>query len=314
MIFDAMTIGEIFNLPQIRPLQGQMISSAQPFFSPEDLTLTLSEFQKNKQPTWNAEDMTYGLSRLVTLADRGVETGHPAGNILYLPADERKTDTYAVLLSGGAYGAVCTMVESLPVAARLNELGMDCWCLNYRTATQQSFVGGLLPAPLEDLAQALREIGCPERPYVVGGFSAGGHVAALWGTAHLGARHYGLPQPKALLLAYPLLTMNNLPDSPIKKYMCSGMFGATYTQEDIDKYDVNLHLDENYPKSFLVRCQDDTTVPAKDGDDFLARLTRFGISHQEKRGKIGGHGFGLGSATDVPNWVEKAFAFTEGAV
>ncbi len=311
MILPTMTIGEIFNLPQIRPLQGQMISAAQPFFSPEDLTLTLSEYQAQKQPTWNAADMAYGLNRLVTLVDRGVEVGHPAGNLLYLPADERKTDTYAVLLSGGAYGAVCTMAESLPVAASLNELGMDCWCLNYRTATQQSFYKGLLPEPLEDLAHAIRDIGLPHRPYVVGGFSAGGHVAALWGTAHLGARHYDLPQPKALLLAYPLLTMNNLPDRPMKKYMCTGMFGAAYTQEDIDNYDVNLHLDENYPKSFLVRCQDDTTISSKDGDDFLAGLK---AAHAEALGKTGGHGFGLGSATDVAGWAEKAFAFTEGTI
>lgn len=78
--------------------------------------------------------------------------------LTYLPAQKRTEDYCIILLAGGAYGAVCTMVESLPVAAKFNELGIDCFCLNYETATPDSFEKGLLPAPLDDLAKSCKLI------------------------------------------------------------------------------------------------------------------------------------------------------------
>ena len=47
--------------------------------------------------------------------------------LTFLPAQKRTEDYCIILLAGGAYGAVCTMVESLPVAAKFNESGIDCF-------------------------------------------------------------------------------------------------------------------------------------------------------------------------------------------
>lgn len=156
-----------------------------------------------------------------------------------MPAQKRTEDYCIILLAGGAYGAVCTMVESLPVAAKFNELGIDCFCLNYETATPDSFEKGLLPAPLDDLAKSCKLIFETDKfdykTYCVCGFSAGGHIASLWGTNIIGAKKYNLPLPKALLLVYPLITMENVKDGPIKRYMCAGMFGKDC---DLEKYEV----------------------------------------------------------------------------
>lgn len=264
--------------------------------------------------------MLYGLRRLeapytVCSVYDGDDPRLSSVKLTWLPAREKKHDTFFILLAGGAYGAVCTMVESLPAAAKLNELGYSCFCLNYRTAVPESFARGLMPQPLDDLAAAWRyirghadEFGVDPQDYAVSGFSAGGHTASLWGTTQLGARAYGLPQPKCLILGYPLITMENVPEGPVKNYMCAGMFGAGFTQKDIRRYDASRHIDAGYPPVFLVRALDDPTVSKKDGDGMKMAL---GEKCRIFEAKTGGHGFGLGSATPLCGWVEAAAHWME---
>ena len=310
--------------------KGHLIAGGN-FFSGESGELTLLELQ-GKNSTWYADDILYGLERLQQIAQRGGQFVYPVyspeeieqtprlGNVqlIYLPAKQKLHHTYAILLAGGAYGAVCTMVESLPVAAKLNELGVSCFCLNYRTAVQESFVNGLLPEPMDDLAAACKYIrqnqeifGVNAENYIVGGFSAGGHVASLWGTAHLGARKYGVMQPRMLMLAYPLITMENVPDGPMKNMMCAGMFGAKFTLDDIRRHDAGRHIDAEYPKVYLAHSIDDSTVSLNDANHFTAAMDAAGVPYRLEQAQSGGHGFGLGTATPLNGWVERAVTFLD---
>lgn len=320
---------DVASAPELAQARGQLISGGVDWFSGEGGELTLEELQR-RNPTWNHRDMIYGLKRLqevsgmvdryvypvytVEEAERDPHLGQV--HLIHLPAGRRRNGLYAILLAGGAYGAVCTMVESLPVAAKLNELGITSFCLNYRTAVQESFVTGLMPKPLDDLAAAWRLIhsqqgvfGVNAADYIVGGFSAGGHTAALWGTPHLGFRKYGIPAPKMLLLAYPLISMENLKPGPVTDYISLGLFGAGHTGEDIRRYAAHLHVDADYPRVYLVQSMDDDTVPPKDSDDLWLALERAGVLFRMERPASGGHGFGLGSATPANGWVERALAF-----
>ncbi len=310
-------LSELYHAESLKPIQDCLISGGH--FFEENGSLTLAEVQK-QNPTWFTGDMLYGLQRLeapyTVCSVYGEDDPHLSPvKLTWLPAQEKKQDTFVILLAGGAYGAVCTMVESLPAAARLNELGYSCFCLNYRTAVQESFVHGLMPQPLDDLAAAWRyirdhagEFGVDPKNYAVSGFSAGGHTASLWGTAHLGARKYGVPQPKCLLLGYPLITMEHVPEGPVKQYMCTGMFGMGYTDEAIHKYDAGRNIDVCYPPVFLVRALDDPTVSQKDGDGMRAAL---GEKCCILQAETGGHGFGLGSTTPLNGWVEAAAQWME---
>lgn len=264
MVFTENTrLQEICQAEHLLPIRDCLISGGR--FFEENGLLTLAQLQE-RSPTWNAKDLLYGLRRLeepykVCSVYGGEDPRMAAVKLTWLPAREKKHETFVILLAGGAYGAVCTMAESLPVAARLNELGYSCFCLNYRTAVQESFVHGLMPQPLEDLAAAWRyirghadEFGVDPQDYAVSGFSAGGHTAALWGTENLGARKYGLPQPKCLILGYPLITMANVPEGPVKKYMCTGMFGAVL-QRGIFKHmtPAAIRMRATHPASLPVR-------------------------------------------------------------
>ena len=323
------TIEELTQLPEFASMKGQFISSHEDYFAGDRVLLSPEALQQ-QNPTWNAEDMVYGLSRLREIAREYAQYVFPVYTdeeidkdpclaqvkLIWMPAQHKKSDTYAVLTAGGAYGAVCTMGEALPVAARLNSLGMDCFCLNYRTARPDSFVKGLLPQPLDDLAAALRFIKYSEKAfditaekYIVGGFSAGGHLCAMWGTSDLGFAKYGLPAPQMLIPVYPMVTMENYPDGAVKDYMCRGMFGADYTQEDIRRYAVHRHIDGTYPKSYLVQCEDDRTVSVDNTRMLGQALRTAGVHVRLDIGKTGGHGFGLGTATDVAGWVDRALDF-----
>ncbi len=306
------TIEKILSLPEFAPMRGQFVSSATDWFRGKG-SRTLRDLQA-EQPTWSAADMAYGLNRLLAVARRGkpyvlpLESG---ARLVALPADEPRHHTCCLLLAGGAYGAVCTMVEALPVAARLNELGVDCCCLNYHTATAQSMVCGLMPQPLDDVAAAVRHLMAtqPGRPYALAGFSAGGHVCALWGTRHLGARSRDLPQPVALLLDYPLTSLAAIPAGPIKDYLLQGLFGTGHNSRHTEAYSVPAHVDAAYPPTWLERAADDTTVPQQDTRDMVAALEGAGVPHHLEAMASGGHGFGLGSHTPAKGWAERAWAW-----
>ena len=310
-------IKDILDLPCFRQMNGQFIaSSAGDWFCGKG-ELSLDELQR-QNPTWYWEDVAYGLRRLQKIALGGEQYVYPVREgvcLIHLPAENRKYQEYAILNAGGAYGAVCTMVESLPVAAKLNELGMDCFCLNYRTATKDSFARGLMPKPLEDLAMAWKTIKSKEmlfdlnaERYFVGGFSAGGHLAAMWGTENHGARHFDIPNPEALLLAYPLIGLENLA-GPAAQLLRTGLLGVNYAQEKLAEYTASRQIGACYPPVYLVQAEDDDTVPKQDAADMETALNKAGIPHCMERVPAGGHGFGLGTATDAGGWVSRALSF-----
>ena len=312
-------------------MRGNYISSVNDESIQSVMSCSLSQIHK-QYPTWGLGDMLYGLQRLKLAA----KSEHPLVfrvykeeeittspdkvqvQMVYLPAPEKRKNIYALVLAGGAFGAVCSLPESFPVAARLNELGYSCFCLNYRTASKESFIHGLLPKPLEDIAATLRLIrenaksfGLDPDHYLLGGFSAGGFLSAAWGTAHLGARAFGLPQPELLLLGYPLISTRNLPSAPIIDYIKTGLYGEGYTEEAERRYSIDQHIDSAYPPVYLSAARDDDTVPPKDQDDLKDALERAGVDHSFEIAAHGGHGFGLGSETELSGWVDRAVKWME---
>lgn len=123
-----------------------------------------------------------------------------------------KKHPFAVICPGGGYSMVCSFVEGMPFAKRLNEMGYSAFVVYYRTKDRARF-----PGPQDDLARAVKEIlhraeewNLDTRGYSVWGASAGGHLAASFGTESMGYRKYGLPKPAALVLTYPVITMSDL--------------------------------------------------------------------------------------------------------
>ena len=99
------------------------------------------------------------------------------------------------------------------------------------------------------------------------------------------------------MLDYPLISMTSLPNSPIKQYVCTGMFGTGYSEEDLLHYDAVFLMEDNYPPVYLAKALDDSTIPGQDTKYFEEALNNHNIPHCFRYGKTGEHGFGLGTNT-----------------
>ena len=115
-----------------------------------DESRTLRDIQ-DKTPTWSAKDMAYGLNCIIENGGDGKELLFDVYGeaeiakcpekehvkLIYFPprGERNRQKRFVILAAGGGYGAVCSLGEAFPVAARLSEMGMPVFCLNYRVAT-----------------------------------------------------------------------------------------------------------------------------------------------------------------------------------
>jgi len=330
-ITESTTLGEIYNLPCLSESKDYLIGGGSYLFQ-ASADATLTRVQK-RMPTWYAGDMAYGLNRLTEIAESGKQYLFPVYSEQEMRDDPGKKDVrlfcfpgtnregrYAILLSGGAYEAVCSIAESFPVATKLNEHGITVFCLNYRI--HKPGMDCLLPKPMDDLAAAWRflrahasEFGIVPENYAVGGFSAGGHVAAEWGTDNKGARKYGIPQPEMLLLGYPMITTERMREETTREFwvhFLEVMFGPKYDRRIEAEYSVDLHVDDKYPATYIVQSKNDADLPFWNLSVMKKALENAGVTYRAEVSVDGGHGFGLGSATDIAGWIDRAAEFWSG--
>lgn len=116
----------------------------------------------------------------------------------YFPAPGGGKKPFALICPGGGYRFVMSCIEGEPYARALNEKGYTAFVLRYRTRKK-----GRFPAPQQDIARGVREIlenaekyEVQKEGYSVWGSSAGGHLAAGFGTKEYGYLHFGLPKPR----------------------------------------------------------------------------------------------------------------------
>ncbi|MBO6127911.1 MAG: alpha/beta hydrolase [Pseudobutyrivibrio sp.] len=308
------------NLTQVKDI---LIGGGKGAFYNDFGNMTLQQLHE-KQPTWDVDDMLLGIQRVIELNKLGVpyvfypvKGKEETVQLIYVPAKKKKTDSYVVLCAGGGYGAVCTMVESLPVAAKLSELGIDSFCLNYTTFHPEDKKCGYIHKPLNDLAESIlwirnhsEDFDINPNSYYVGGFSAGGHLAAMWGT-NSGSGKYGINNAKGLLLVYPLIAIETLMDCELKDLLYEGLLGEHNVNQVEEKCNINLNIDYKYPKTYLIQSIDDDTVPIVNADLMEDALNKKSIPNKIRKVQSGGHGFGLGSKLPDGTWVNEAVSFLD---
>ena len=327
MINENTTLYDLYNDVSLSEIKDCLIAGGENFFLGETGKLSLKEFNEKVQPTWGYADMLTGIFGVRDAFARGgkvipvygekeIESDEDKRKVklVFFPAKNKKRKT-AFIASGGAYGSVCNLAEGFPIATVLAENGYDCFCLRYRTATPESFISGLLPKPMEDFAAAIRLIAsCADdlnvnmNDYSVCGFSAGGHLCASMACENIGLKKYGLKNPAKVILAYPLVDLKDL-TGKIGAYMLTGLFGKNFDNRLIDGYSPLEHLSDKYPETFIVQANDDNTVNPIKSAAFVERLNSLGVSAKLKTAEKGGHGFGLGSNTDLCGWLGEAFDF-----
>lgn len=320
MITKDTKLKEIYDYPIFSSVKDLIVSGDGNYLNGELKDLTLYELSKEKNPSWYYDDMVYGLNHLEELLSKNKNIVYKlpsGGSLIYFEEKEKKSNKTLILLSGGAYGAVCNLDEAFPVATKLNKLGYSCFVLSYRTARGEDFSKGigLFPKPLEDVKEALTFIKNGNFPvntddYTLIGFSAGGHVASLWGEEKVGYKKYDMIKPSSLVLVYPLLSLCDIPQD-IKQFFMAGLFGKDGNDDRMKEYSPLYNVDKDYPKTFITQAENDVTIDINITKKFISSLKSVGVRSDGFFVKTGSHGFGLGSNSDASSWVERAISFME---
>lgn len=221
--------------------------------------------------------------------------------------DDGRNHPFALICPGGAYGMVCSYVEGEPFAKKLNRMGFHAFVLYYHVREK-----ALYPAPQEDLARAVREVhdraaewNVDVKNYSVWGSSAGGHLAASFGTEAMGYIKYGLPKPGALVLVYPVVSMGPLSHPDTREHM----LGASPTQEAINMASVEKQVSSDYPPTFLWCGGGDQTVPPDNSRMLASALKKHGVIHEFVEYPGIDHGVGLAEGLICEDWFDRALAF-----
>ena len=223
--------------------------------------------------------------------------------------EDGKKHPFAVIGPGGGYSMVCSFIEGVPYAKKLNKMGYSAFVVYYRIKKKAKF-----PAPQDDLAHAVKDIlaraevlNLDTEGYSVWGSSAGGHLAASFGTESMGYRKYGLPKPGALVLTYPVVTMGE------KTHLGSreNLLGNDASDEMIRLASIEHQITSAYPPTFLWCGDADKCVDPDNsrimGDALMAQK----IACQLVEYPGVDHGVGLGEDLACEGWIEKAVAFWE---
>lgn len=220
-----------------------------------------------------------------------------------------KRHPVAIICPGGGYRRICSFIEGDPYAKKLNQMGYHAVIVYYRVKDLARF-----PAPQDDLAHAVAEVFAnadrwklDTSCYSVWGSSAGGHLAATFGTDSMGYAQYHLPKPGAMILTYPVVTMG------IKAHPGSRNFllGPEPSGELVTLTSVEQQITPNYPPTFLWWGDADGTVDPDNSRMLLAALKNNNIPcvHREYHGVD--HGIGIGKGFACYGWFEEAVAFWE---
>lgn len=187
-------------------------------------------------------------------------------------------------------------------------MGFHAFVVCYRVRRRAAY-----PAPQDDLARAVQEIlehaeawDLDTGNYSVWGSSAGGHLAASFGTRTMGYRNYALPKPGALILSYPVITMEQeLTHSGSRK----NLLGRSPSQEMTWLTSVEQQVDEDYPRTFLWCGTADSVVSPENSRMLAARLEDKGVEYRMVEYPGVEHGTGLGIGLACEGWFEDAVKF-----
>lgn len=280
--------------------------------------MTLEEFAG--MACWNPNSIAAGYNRLLD-----VEKKHKVYYPLWTDADVKenaalkerymihfaveKKAPFVILCAGGAYMGVASMIEAYPTCIHLNNMGYHAFTLNYRCGENAK-----APNPLDDLAEAVKyilthakELNVDCENYAIGGFSAGGHLVSCFGTETVGWKHYGLPAPGAVFLAYPVVTMGEKTHELSREMF----LGKENIDDDkmICRYSAEQQITPAYPPTFVWQCERDSQVPIENTRMLVKALAEHEVPYAYETFDSDAHGWGAGDGTLAEGWVERAVLF-----
>ena len=208
-----------------------------------------------------------------------------------------------LILPGGGY-CWCSPREGEPIALSFLDLGIQCFVLEYSVAPDHRWPQALLEvsAALDLIRENAEKWHIDPEKLLIGGFSAGGHLAASYCTLRHDpdiARHITGPDPAGALLCYPVITAD-----PALRH--TGSFRSLTGEETVspaavERFSLERHVKAGItPPTFLWHTAEDRSVPVENTLLYAMALSKENIPFSAHIFPKGAHGLATVDCRTVP--------------
>jgi acetyl esterase/lipase len=228
---------------------------------------------------------------------------------VFLAAKTNFKNPRVINCPGGGYAVLSHEKEGDRIAEWFQSIGVSAFVLKYRLPSDIIMEDKTI-GPLQDAQEAIRTLRRnagewnldPAKIGVIG-FSAGGHLASTLST-HYDDKVYQSKgdisaRPDFSILVYPVISME---DGITHKGSKENLIGKNPTNDLVEKYSNEKHVDQNTPITFLVHATDDGAVPVENSINYYLALKQNKVPAEMHLYQSGGHGFGLGTKGTNTNW------------
>ena len=226
--------------------------------------------------------------------------------------------TAVIVCPGGAYFSLSER-EADPIANFYYKNGCNAYVLRYSISPAP-----MRYIPLIELSFAIKLVresaslhNTDPDKILTCGFSAGGHLAAsggiLWNTPEVrdalkaadGSAPEGINRPNGMILSYPVITAgeyypNNFSIQNLSEH-------RPYTEDDIERFSLERHVDATTPPMFIWHTAADTGVPVKNAMLLVDAYVENGLSFEAHIYPFGPHGLSLATEETFdnnPDWID----------
>ena len=210
-----------------------------------------------------------------------------------------------IICPGGAY-AYCSQRESEPIVYHFLTEGFNVFTVDYSVAPH-AFPSQLceIAATVELIYKNQDEWNCDTDKILIGGFSAGGHLAAHYSTMYdcKEVREY-FPESKPVagtVLGYPVITSN---DEHWHAGSFKNLMGKQGSDEECRYFSCELNVKDNTPPAFIWHTAEDAAVPVMNSILYAEALSKYKIPFELHIYPFGPHGLATADNNtndDLPN-------------
>lgn len=220
---------------------------------------------------------------------------------LFVYPAEHPNGKALLMCPGGGYAGVAISHEGKALADILNNEGITLAVLKYRMPNHHASV------PSDDVHEAFKilednakEWGINPKKIGIGGASAGGHLASTIATHP----HENSISPAFQILLYPVISMK---EGLTHKGSRDFLLGENPSAELVDYYSNELQVTPQTPPAFIVVSGNDNVVPVENSLLYFNSLKNNNVPVSLHVYPVGGHGWGVGSATFPYNdvWIQE---------